>query len=238
MKKNILLLILFFITQSALSQKIILHRNTGGNLTYELYTVDSITFLPFVCGDEIRYEGQTYHTVLISTQCWMQENLNVGTMINGTSDQANNGIFEKYCYNNNTAYCTTYGGLYLWNEAMQYITTPGTQGICPIGWHIPTLVEFNALAAAVNNDGNALKAVGEGFGSGVGTNTSGFSVLLTGYRFSDGYFYGIGFDAMVWSSTETSTSGASPLGLFDYNSYIGFTTYPKSYGLSVRCIRD
>jgi hypothetical protein len=36
--------------------------------------------------------------VLIGTQCWMAENLNIGTMIPTTQDMADNGIIEKYCY--------------------------------------------------------------------------------------------------------------------------------------------
>ena len=62
----------------------------------------------------------------------------MGTMINGISNQTNNDTLEKYCYNDDTANCSIYGGLYQWNEAMQYVTTSGAQGICPTGWHIPT----------------------------------------------------------------------------------------------------
>jgi uncharacterized protein (TIGR02145 family) len=84
------------------------------------------------------YEGKTYNTVAIGNQCWLKENLDVGTQINGSLEQTNNSLIEKYCYGDLAANCTTYGGLYQWNEAMQYVTTPGTQGICPIGWHLPT----------------------------------------------------------------------------------------------------
>ena len=45
----------------------------------------------------------------------------------------NNGIIEKYCYDNNPANCAIYGGLYQWNEMMQYTTQQGAQGICPNG---------------------------------------------------------------------------------------------------------
>jgi len=50
------------------------------------------------------------------------------------------------------------------------------------GWHIPSQTEFQTLNTEVINDGNALKAVGQG-----GTNTSGFSVLLSGYRYTMDY---------------------------------------------------
>ncbi len=169
MKKIILVLTVLFITQIAFSQKIILHRNAGGDQTYYISSVDSITFLPFACGDEIRYEGQTYHTVLIGSQCLMKENLNVGTRINGAMEHSNNGVIEKYCYNDDTANCTIYGGLYQWDEAMQYITTAGAQGLCPAGSHIPTTAEWSTLLTSVSVAN--LRTGG----------TSGFDALLAGF---------------------------------------------------------
>lgn len=74
--------------------------------------------------------------------------------------------FQKYCYGNNGADCESVGGLYEWVEAMelpQSCVTPDNashsqiicggktfslsspyQGICPAGWHIPTLSELAA----------------------------------------------------------------------------------------------
>lgn len=45
------------------------------------------------------------------------------------SEQTNNSTIEKYCHNNDENYCVLLGGLYEWDEAMQYITDEGTQGI-------------------------------------------------------------------------------------------------------------
>src|SRR5665647_231898 len=104
----------------------------------------------------VTYSGKTYNTVQIGNQCWLKENLDVGTMIDSLANPGNNGIIEKYCYGNNPANCTTYGGLYQWNEAMQYVTTAGAKGICPTGWHIPDTSEFQILGTTVNN-GNELK---------------------------------------------------------------------------------
>ena len=186
----------------------------------------------------VTYEGKTYNTVQIGTQCWLKENLNVGTRVNGSQNQSDNSTIEKYCYNDDEANCYTYGGLYQWNEAMQYSTMPGTRGICPPGWHIPTNAEFEALAAAVNNDGNALKVIGQGIGSGQGTNTSGFSALLAGYRNLNGSFASLGYYAYFWSSTENSSSGARFVYLYYAYAGIGFYGYDKEYGFSVRCVKD
>jgi len=236
MKNIMLCLIILFSGELLFSQKIILHRNSGGNQILYSSSIDSITFLPFVCGDEIRYEGKTYGTVLIGTQCWLKENLDVGTMITGSP--SNNGIIEKYCYNNVLDSCTKYGGLYRWNEAMQYVTTEGAQGICPTGWHIPTLSEFQTLAEAVNDDGNSLKTIGQGTEGGAGTNTSGFSGLLAGYRNSDSHFYYLGDYTNFSSSTESSGSFALTLDLRGSDSGILLYSDPKEYGFSTRCLRD
>ena len=189
----------------------------------------------------VTYAGKTYNTVLIGSQCWIKENLDVGTMINSTSGgflQTNNGIIEKYCYDNNAANCEIYGGLYEWPEAMQYNTTPGAQGICPPGWHLPTLAEFQTLSSTVGGDGNALKAIGQGSGGGAGTNTSGFAALLAGGRTGSGNFGGLGNSTNFWSSTEYSSASAYGLYLYDYDSSIGLNGLNKAYGFSVRCLKD
>lgn len=194
--------------------------------------------IPFNCGTQITYAGKTYNTVQVGSKCWLKENLDVGTMIQDNVNQKNNGTIEKYCYNNITANCTTYGGLYQLNEAMAYSTTPSTKGICPTGWHIPTEAEFSLLGAAVSHDGNALKAEGQGTQSGAGTNTSGFSALLAGYRGYTGNFASLGDDTHFWSSTEYSATYVYAMYLWGGSSNINLTGYHKDNGYSVRCIMD
>ncbi len=194
----------------------------------------------FTCGTStVYYSGKTYNTVQIGNQCWIKENLDVGTMIQTSQGQSNNGVIEKYCYNNNTANCSTLGGLYNWNEAMQYINTPGVQGICPQSWHIPTYAEFQALRSNVANNGNALKAVGQGIGPGVGTNSSGFSALLAGYSTGNGYFDDLGRAGYFWSSTEFNTLFSYYMNLYLSDSNIALSIlYFKGYGFNVRCVKD
>lgn len=191
--------------------------------------------------DVVNYSGKTYHTVQIGNQWWLKENLDVGTMINSITvadSMKNNGIIEKYCYDNDTANCTTYGGLYQWNEAMQYVTNEGAKGICPTGWHLPTFTEFETLLTAVNNNGNSLKAVGQGTGGGAGTNTSGFSALLAGVRRSNVTFSDLGYFAYFWSSKEREAAGANAFFLgYDGNS-IGLAGGNEGYSFSVRCVKD
>jgi uncharacterized protein (TIGR02145 family) len=184
------------------------------------------------------YLNKTYNTVLIGDQCWLKENLNVGTMIIGSQTQTDNSIIEKYCYNNDSNNCNTYGGLYQWNEAMQYSTSKGAQGICPSEWHIPTYNELMTLAFAVETDGNALKEIGQGSGNGAGTNTSGFSALLAGFMSWDGSCYSLGSYAYFWTSTEADTYNAFLMYLFGDGSGINGSNDSKYLGYSIRCVKD
>jgi len=183
--------------------------------------------------------GKVYNTVLVGNQCWLRENLDIGTRINGSQPQTNNGTIEKYCYDDNPANCNTYGGLYQWDEAMQYVTEQGTKGICPTGWHIPTMTEYMTLGGTVVGDANALKAVLQGTGNGAGTNSSGYTALLAGDRFDNGYFENLSHDAYFWSSSNYDETGAGNLNLYydDDIIYLGLND-DKEYGFSVRCLKD
>lgn len=206
------------------------------------------------------YGGQTYHTVQIGNQCWMKENLNIGTMVNSANTDMshtechNNGIIEKYCYQNNPAKCTIYGGLYTWDEMMQYSHTAGAQGICPTGWHIPTDTEWctltlyldptvDCLAAGESGTtiGNKLKEAGTTHwyspNSGA-TNESGFTALGAGYRDPDGYFNIMPAATSFWESYEYSTTQ----GVYHYlgydGGYIGRLNNDVNTGMSVRCLKN
>jgi len=225
------------------SQQMVVQKTDGTNMFLDMNTIETINFIiPCPGTPTVDYDGKTYNTVLIGDQCWLKENLDIGTRIDGNQNQTNNtptNIIEKYCYDNNPNNCATYGGLYQWDEAMQYVTTSGAKGICPPGWHIPTLTEFDTLKAAVNNNGNALKAIGQGGGGGAGTNTSGFSALLAGYRnYTGGNFSALGSHGRFWSSTESNASNAYDLLLLSTESNIYLHSNYKDYGFSVRCIKD
>jgi uncharacterized protein (TIGR02145 family) len=186
----------------------------------------------------VTYSGKTYHTIQIGSQCWLKENLDVGIMIDSVTEPGNNGVIEKYCYNNNPANCTTYGGLYKWNEAMEYVTTPGIKGICPPGWHIPTYTEMQKLDTTVSNDGNALKAIGQGTGTGAGTNTSQFSALLAGYHNDGGPFSFLGYYGYFWSSTYYDAASSYGMFLNPDDSVILLDIFYSVHGFNVRCIKD
>ena len=186
----------------------------------------------------VRYEGKIYNTVMIGTQCWLKENLNVGIQIKDSIKQSNNGIVEKYCYNDDSANCSTYGGLYQWNEAMEYDSSEKTKGICPAGWHIPAKAEFDTLSKYVHGRGNSLKTINQGKENGIATNTSGFSALLSGYRYINGVFYRYKKTACFWSSTKFNDTLTNNMNLNEKDNDVSLDKFNIINGFSVRCLMD
>jgi uncharacterized protein (TIGR02145 family) len=220
------------------------------------YHFQFATKIPCPGTPTVEYVGQVYNTIQVFSQCWLKENLNVGTMIEGTIEQSNNGTIEKYCYNNEPDSCTKYGGLYLWDEMMQYTTQQGAKGICPTGWHLPTDEEWKVLEGAVDSQygigdstwddwgwrgtdaGTKLKTTSCWNANGNGTDLFGFSGLPGGNRLSGGGFYYIGITGYWWTSTESNDYsawgrylGSGPPGVARGNDN-------KGSGFSVRCLRD
>ncbi len=202
---------------------------------------------PCVGAEKVYYEGGPnsdsngayYTTIQVGDQCWLKENLNVGTRIDGGTAQTDNSTIEKYCYNNDANNCTTYGGLYQWDEAMQYSTSEGAQGICPSGWHIPSYSEFETLKSYVNNESVKLVDENETMSGLTPTNTSGFSGLFGGYWDSyNSRFGGQGVYGYFWYSNAYDANKAYEKHLLysGANFYEGL--YDKTYGFSVRCIKD
>ncbi len=189
----------------------------------------------------LTYGGQVYNTIMIGNQCWMKENLNIGTMIDSDVDQTNNGIFEKYCVYNDAARCAVYGGLYQWNEMMQYVTTESTQGVCPTGWHIPTDTEWSTLESNVSGGGDLKEAgLAHWFAPNTGaTDASGYTALPGGYISNNfGSVFSYRDAAWFWTSSQTDALKAWMWDVRYSISTIQRNERLKSFGLSVRCIKD
>jgi uncharacterized protein (TIGR02145 family) len=204
------------------------------------------------------YEGQIYNTIQIFSQCWLKENLNVGAMIHGSEEMTNNGILEKYCYENEPDSCIKYGGLYQWGEMMQYTTQQGATGICPLGWHLPTDEEWKLLEGAADSHygigelewdaegnrgydaGTNLKNTSGWVDNGNGTDLYGFSGLPAGIRHYYVDFSFVGYDGYWWTSTEFSQTYATYriLNFWNQDIYRNYLLYYKEDGFSVRCLRD
>ena len=187
-------------------------------------------------------DGQSYKTVTIGTQTWMAQNLNYETA-------------NSYCYFDSPSNCTEYGRLYTWAAAMDSAgiwsangkgcgygktcsPTYPVRGVCPTGWHLPTKAEFETLFTAVGGSsiaGTKLKSTSGWTYGGNGTDDYSFSALPTGSRNDYGNYYGEGYDARFWGSTENYSNNA--YGMTDDNATL-LWDYFKNNGFSVRCVKD
>ena len=188
----------------------------------------------------------------------MAENLNIGTLINGANEQTDNLLMEKYCMYNSEFYCDINGGLYQWDEMMEYGSTPAIQGICPQGWHLPTDNEWKYLEGTVdsqygigNSDWNFTGWRGDDAGGNLkdtasiywdppntgATNTSGFTALGAGYRYVGSSYYNYLINGMFWTSTDSDATLAWHRLLSNTNADVYRDTTYKTYGLSVRCLK-
>ena len=204
-------------------------------------------------------DEKTYKTVTIGTQTLMAENLNVGAMVLGSADQSNDGVIEKYCYSDTETSCTIDGGLYQWSEAMglpsscnsfscaSQIHSDHHQGICPSGWHLPTDEEWDVLVNSLGgNDlaGKTMKLNTTGYASWDDSiyndgNSSGFSALPVGFRFSLGNWSNRGNYAFFWSASEYNGSVAWFRRLGSNNASVSRSSSGgKTNGFSLRCLRD
>lgn len=177
----------------------------------------------------------------------MAENLNVGEMIDGTLNQSNESKIEKYCYNNDTAICLTYGGLYQWAEMMNLpfecnskscadSIKPNHKGICPDGWRLLTYDDFYIVAHADKNKNGVSDVRATFFG---GLNYSGYTLIGAGTLWSHNFksldqhtywFYPEESKNYAEEGAFAGSQGKSSTGNSRSEQY-------KTYGFSVRCAK-
>jgi uncharacterized protein (TIGR02145 family) len=199
------------------------------------------------CG-EMQYEGQTYQTTMIGSQCWMAENLNVGTRINASANQGSQVTIQKYCYDNLESNCNIYGGLYQWDTIRKGASLIDSQGICPDGWHIPRDYEWHTLESYLATTACSADRFGLGCNpAGETLKNDEFAALLSGYYDKNSGFRFQGSVERFWTSNHRlspSESSGEQGGNYPYireldsstgvNRLLGqqFDAYP------LRCVQD
>lgn len=180
-------------------------------------------------------DGQVYRTVKIGTQTWMAQNLNLATD-------------SSWCYANSADSCRKYGRLYQWSAAMglsagsnaaAWNGTLPRQGVCPVGWHLPSDQEWSTLVNAVDSATSSTKLkCTSGWWTDGGTDQYGFRALPGGNRDSEGMFYTQGVFGHFWSSSENDALSANLRYISYANPDVYFNTAEKTKALSVRCLKD
>ncbi len=209
-------------------------------------------------------DNNVYRTVKIGNQWWMAENLKVKHYRNGLaiapvlgtdpdSSWANKktGAYCKYFNDDNNA--KQYGLLYNWYAAID------TGKIAPAGWHIPSDDEWKQLethlgmsqadASGVNwrggHEADKMKVASpQGwtqFQDIWSNNESGFSALAGSCRLFNGIWGDPGAGAMGfwWASSSHPNNDQAWYRYLDYKKTNVFRYYgPKTYGMSIRCVKD
>ena len=194
-------------------------------------------------------DGNQYNVIKIGTTSWSQRNLDVTRFRNG--DLIKNAVSAKeweeagknrqpaWCYyDNDSENGKIYGKLYNWYAVKD------VRGLCPNGWHVPSDAEWTTMTNYLGgvSVGGKMKSTGTTLWSTPNykaTNESSFSVLPGGARNSDGSFHLFRDNAFFWSATENGSSGLAwerHLSSIHVSVLRGFNY--KSFGASVRCLRD
>ena len=200
-------------------------------------------------------DGQVYKTVKLGSRVWMAENLKYAF---------NDGV-QSFCYLDKKEYCDYLGRLYTWSGAMamepKYDSTYNVkltmphQGICPDGWHVSTMEDWEDLVDYVDaHNGNESVAwnlmsdEGWYFQDYKGSKPSftvksydfnessrnkfGFN-LMSGVRYANGGYSGVGDSSLTWVASEDFqiehiyAAAGSPF--LSYSYCYGYDSYPYEY---------
>ena len=193
-------------------------------------------------------DGQTYRTVKIGDQVWMAENLNFE-------------VDSSFCYNDSPENCENYGRLYMWSAAVDSVGTWSTagkgcgygvtcsptgtvRGVCPEGWHVPTLAEWITLITAAGDSlvaGTKLKSSFGWYNNGNGTDDFGFSVLPVGIRSYTGSYSNESVAVSFWSSDEVEGYYDQQAKITEFYWKSAEPRYAKCFKVlaePVRCLQD
>jgi len=200
-------------------------------------------------------DGRTYDYVVIGEQTWMAENLrydNSGSMTVAQGSEQSETDPYLYYPNGDSQNLETYGYLYNWPAAMNGAESSdanpsGVQGICPLGWHLPSNAEWTQLVETLGDEANAgamLAGNASMWTAGSLTaseyfGTSSFNALPSGYYYP-GDYGGFGSTTSFWSTTEDieSNTRAYLRGVDNSGTSLSRSRGSKTYGFSVRCIKD
>ncbi len=193
-------------------------------------------------------DGHTYPVIMIGNQSWMAENLrttrfangdSIGTEIGATNNDTN--AIYQWAYNDDTSLVVAYGRLYSWYAAVDH------RNICPAGWHVPSLAEWDTLRVFLGGDslaGNILKEIGTTHWIATDAsvnNASGFTGRGSGFRGNQQGYSGLNERAFFWSTTQFGTGSFArghALSLTAANGHFFTQVAVGNCGGCIRCIED
>ena len=192
-------------------------------------------------------DNNTYRVIQAGNLLWMAENLEVTRYRNGDTipevgDAAawrNLKSGARCWYGNDEVNKETYGALYNWYA----VNDP--RNLAPVGWHVALYHEWQILIAAMGGDqvaGGKLKETGLVHWESPNTGASdeiGFTALPGGLRDgSDGSFKSIRAAGCWWTGSEAEGGKSWFYRIFNFSNTIEYDRHAKTFGLSVRCVKN
>ncbi len=171
-------------------------------------------------------DGETYKTVtfnndlgmgVFKSQTWMAENLRY---MMGE---------ETPWYENDSLKHKKYGRYYTWELAKR---------ACPLGWHLPSDVEWQILVHQLFKGGGVSSNSEELYKQLLEGGESNFAALLGGTRDGFGEFVSLSKNGLYWSASE---KGADNAWFYDFSSFTSGVNrggYDKSWAFSCRCLQN
>jgi uncharacterized protein (TIGR02145 family) len=198
------------------------------------------------------YEGHVYSTVRLGDQEWMTGNLQTIYFSNG------NEIKTTYPPNLNTEnedqpvyqwMSGGYGGfqtqapdgrLYTW------YTVTDSRNLCPTGWHVPSIDEWNELLDHLGGDSLTTRdfiwANNYHWDSpaNISATEGSFCAQTVGFRdVTGGFHHASDYGTYWWSASEASPSNGYVIHSgYDEHGRVVQTNKNKKSGFTVRCVKD
>lgn len=208
----------------------------------------NITVLFPPCGGSFTVtdaNNYVYNTLRLGCLCWTKENLKSTVYDDGLNTPIPIAlIYQAEMYPDTAANLANFGRLYSWYSAMKVpegdnAAVPDTdeqgyvQGVCPEGWRVPTLEEYQRIYAYSSPD---LRTIDSWLTAG--NNSSNFSASPGGIYNSvaNSCFYLRG-DAFFWTANATATLGQY-VHLTCNCPDLLFNDIGKVDGMSIRCLKN
>ena len=172
-------------------------------------------------------DGQVYKYTTIGNQVWMAENLKFDAPY-------------SVCYDKIDGFCDTFGRFYSLHEKGEDLGLFDQElldTICPAGWRVPTMDEWQILYDNMGGEGKAGRRLtsslefSEPFEPG--TDDCGFNSLPAGYW--GGGNITLDYVVSVYWTSRAMDVASSYSSWFGSNGFYFGINYPK---MSIRCVRN
>ena len=197
--------------------------------------------------------GNTYSSIIIGNQEWMEYNLRTTKYANGDDIPS-----SLWCsINQDPSNDIPYGKSYKFGVILD------VRNVCPSGWHVPSNHDWNVLIKHVDNQADTTTENNSNLGLVIqsqtagsllksntfwnGSNESGFNAVAAGYSWDNVTFTDFGTTGYYWTSDVTDfPSDYIPCGFpcaawmrkFYTNDSIEKSMEDQELGHSIRCIKD